>query len=96
MDDAGFDPIIHGEHRLRVMAILSAADAVEFGTIQEELGLSKSALSKQLAQLTDVGYVQQERRTRGGRSRVWLALTKTGRSAYRAHIAALRAIIDQG
>lgn len=88
-----FDDVIHAPQRLRVCAMLSAAHKVEFGVLQEHLGLSKSALSKHLAQLAEAGYVTQERAVRDARSRVWLSLTPEGAQAYRAHTRALRQIM---
>ena len=88
-----FNEIIHAPHRLRICAMLSAAHKVEFQRLQDHLGLSKSALSKQLTQLADVGYVQQDRTTRDARSRLWLSLTTEGASAYSAHVRALQQIV---
>lgn len=88
-----FDEVIHAPHRLRICAMLSAAQKVEFAILQERLALSKSALSKQLATLVEAGYVTQERAVRGSRSRMWLSLSKPGARAYRAHIGALNHII---
>jgi DNA-binding MarR family transcriptional regulator len=93
MPEAAFDEVIHAPHRLRICATLSAAHKVEFGFLQEQLDLSKSALSKHLSQLADAGYVTQERGVREGRSRLWLALTPAGKRAYSAHVRALRQII---
>ena len=92
-DAPAFDEVIHAPARLRICAMLSAAQKVEFGVLQEHLGLSKSALSKHLAQLAEAGYVTQERAVRDARSRVWLSLTREGASAYAAHVAALQQII---
>jgi DNA-binding MarR family transcriptional regulator len=88
-----FNEVIHAPHRLRICAMLSAAQRVEFGLLQEHLGLSKSALSKHLAHLEEAGYVEQSRAVRDSRSRLWLSLTTDGHRAYQAHVAALRQII---
>jgi DNA-binding MarR family transcriptional regulator len=91
-----FDEVIHAPQRLRICAALSAAQKVEFGFLQERLGLSKSALSKHLAHLADAGYVRQDRAVRDSRSRLWLSLTPEGAKAYAAHVHALQQIIDAG
>ena len=88
-----FDEVIHAPHRLRICAMLSAAHKVEFGFLQDRLGLSKSALSKHLAHLTEAGYVEQDRAVRDARSRLWLSLTPEGSRAYSAHVRALQQII---
>lgn len=58
------------------------------------MDISKSALSKHVATLSEAGYVEQRRAVRETRQRVWLRLTPTGRTAYRDHVAALHAIVD--
>ena len=92
--DPRFDPLIHAPYRLRICAIASAATYVEFGELQDRLGLSKSALSKHASQLVEQDYLQQEQVTRAGRSRLRLSLTEQGRRAYEGHTAALRKIIE--
>ncbi|MFJ3958817.1 transcriptional regulator [Arthrobacter sp. NPDC090010] len=93
-DEPRFDDLIHAPQRLRICAIASAATHVEFGELQRRLEISKSALSKQLSQLVDAGYLSEERITRGGRPRVRLSMTDVGRHAYLTHLAALREIIN--
>lgn len=90
----GFNPVIHAPNRLRICALLSAADQAEFSFVQERLGVSASVLSKHVSVLVDAGYVKQTRAVRDTRRRVWLSLTKEGRAAYRAHVAALQAIVN--
>ncbi|MDO9380594.1 MAG: transcriptional regulator [Nocardioidaceae bacterium] len=92
-DHALFDETIHAPHRLRVCAMLSAAQKVEFAVLQDHLDLSKSALSKHLTQLAEAGYVTQERAVRDARSRVWVSLTPEGAQAYRAHVRALLELV---
>ncbi|MGW0231470.1 transcriptional regulator [Actinopolymorpha singaporensis] len=91
---ADLDPVIHPTNRLRICALLHAAQEVEFGTLQKEIGVSASALSKQLSHLQDAGYVEKRRVLTDSRHHVWLKLTRGGRSAYTRHIAALRAILE--
>jgi DNA-binding MarR family transcriptional regulator len=87
------DPLIHPTNRLRVCAALAAAGRVEFSLVQQAVGLSASALSKQVHALTGAGYVTQSRGVADSR-RIWLRLTPAGRTAYRSHLAALQALID--
>lgn len=88
-----FNELIHPSTRLSLMATLTAADWAEFAYLKEQLGLSDSALSKQLATLEEAGYVTTERRVSGARRRVRARLTDTGRKAFDGHIAALQEII---
>lgn len=91
--EQGFDTTIHAPNRLRICALLDAAERIEFGEVQERLGVSASVLSKHVGVLMSAGYVEQTKAVRDTRQRVWLSLTKTGRAAYQRHVAALRAIV---
>lgn len=88
-----FDPLIHAPHRLQICAILDTVDKAGFALLREQLGVSESVLSKQVKALEDAGYVAVSKGTREGRVRSWASFTKTGRAAYRGHVAALRAIV---
>ncbi|MDA4888509.1 transcriptional regulator [Streptomyces sp. MS2A] len=90
----GFDTTIHAPHRLRICALLEGAGEAEFALVQNQLGLSASALSKHVTVLMDAGYVEQRKAVRDTRQRVWLRLTRQGRTAYQGHLAALRAIVE--
>jgi DNA-binding MarR family transcriptional regulator len=91
---ARFNSTIHAPHRLRICATLADAKEVEFGTLRDLLAVSDSVLSKQVAVLAEAGYVRSRRAKRDTRQRVWLALTEEGRACFRAHVAALREIVD--
>jgi len=88
-----FDELIHPSTRLTLVATLAAADWAEFAYLKDQVGLSDSALSKQLATLEEAGYVTTERRLSGTRRKVRARLTPTGRDAFTAHVAALQAIV---
>jgi DNA-binding MarR family transcriptional regulator len=94
-DEPVFNEVIHAPQRLRICAMLSGAQKAEFRLLQEHLGLSKSALSKHVALLTDAGYVRQERVLRDSRNRLWLSLTPEGTRAFAAHVKALRQIVAE-
>jgi DNA-binding MarR family transcriptional regulator len=92
-DGSGFDELIHPATRLSVVALLAAADWAEFAFIRDQLGLSDSALSKQLATLEEAGYVAIERPLSDRRRRVRARLTPLGHERYAGHVAALQEII---
>ena len=93
MAEARFDELIHPSTRLSIVALLAAADWVEFAALRDRLELSDSALSKQLATLEDAGYVHLDRPATGRRRRVTVALTSSGRTAFDGHVAALRDVL---
>jgi DNA-binding MarR family transcriptional regulator len=92
-DGARFDELIHPATRLSIVALLAAADWADFAFIRDQLGLSDSALSKQLGTLEQAGYVTIERPLSERRRRVRARLTPVGRRRFAGHVAALRGII---
>jgi DNA-binding MarR family transcriptional regulator len=93
MISARFDELIHPSTRLSIVALLAAADWADFSFLRDELGMSDSALSKQLSTLEEAGYVATDRPLGDRRRRVRARLTTAGRSAFRGHVAALQAIV---
>jgi DNA-binding MarR family transcriptional regulator len=85
-----FDELIHPSTRLSLVSLLAAADWADFGYIRDQLGLSDSALSKQLSTLEQAGYTTVDRSVR---RRVRARLTAEGRAAFQGHVAALQAIV---
>jgi DNA-binding MarR family transcriptional regulator len=90
-----FDDLIHPATRLSVVAILATVDWADFAFIRDELGLSDSALSKQLTILENAGYITLERPLTDRRRRVRAALTPAGRAAFDGHVAALDQIVNR-
>jgi DNA-binding MarR family transcriptional regulator len=88
-----FDELIHPSTRLSLVAVLAAADWVEFAFLRDQLGLSDSALSKQLSTLDEAGYVAIDRTVSNRRRRVRARLTPQGRDAFDGHVAALNQIL---
>src|SRR4029078_3759983 len=94
-DGASFDELIHPATRLSIVALPARADGADFSSVRDQLGLSDSALSKQLSTLEEAGYVTIERPLSDRRRRVRARLTPDGRNAFEGHVAALHAIVGR-
>ena len=95
MTRARFDELIHAPTRLAIVSLLAAADWADFKFIRDEVGLSDSALSKQLTTLQEAGYVEIRKAFIGKLPRTSVRLSKAGRAAFEMHVAALQQIIDR-
>jgi DNA-binding MarR family transcriptional regulator len=93
MIEAKFNPLIHGQNRLQICAILTLTAEVEFKVLREKLEVSDSVLSKHLKSLEEAYYVRLSKRTDMGRQRTWLSLSPDGRKAYSGHVKALQEIV---
>jgi DNA-binding MarR family transcriptional regulator len=87
------DPHLQAANRLKLASILSAASEVEFSSLRDALDVSDSVLSKLVSTLTELDYVRSRKGVHHGRRTTWVALTRTGDRALKAHVAALREII---
>jgi DNA-binding MarR family transcriptional regulator len=80
--------------RLRIAAFLSGCDEAEFRAVQDYAELTQSNLSKNVAALEEIGYVEVRKGYVGKFPRTWLALTPVGAKALAGHLAALQRIAD--
>ena len=92
----GFDDLIHAPTRLGLVSLLAASEWAEFRFLRDRLGLSDSALSKQLSTLEEAGYVEVRKAFVGKRPRTSARLTRRGRSAFAGHVRALQEIVSRG
>lgn len=90
---AVLDPVIHAPARLQIMAVLAGASDAEFAFLREATGVSDSVLSKHLSALGEAGYVRLRKAAQDGRQRTWASMTRDGRRAFKAHVAALQALV---
>jgi DNA-binding MarR family transcriptional regulator len=93
MSTARFNELIHAPTRLTIVSLLAAAQWADFKYIRDELGLSDSALSKQLSTLESAGYVEIRKSFVGKRPRTSASLSQAGREAFDQHVAALQRIM---
>jgi DNA-binding MarR family transcriptional regulator len=87
-----FDPVIHAPARLQIMAVLAGVQDAEFAVLRKIADVSDSVLSKHLSALSEAGYVRLRKAAMDGRQRTWASLTRSGRTAFRDHVAALTAL----
>ncbi len=88
------DDVIHAPVRFSVVAALAATTEAEFNWVRDAVGVTDSALSKQVSTLEQAGYVQVRKGYVGKRPRTWLRLSPLGRAAYDQHLQALHEIAD--
>ncbi|MEV0392583.1 winged helix-turn-helix domain-containing protein [Polymorphospora rubra] len=88
-----FDELIHAPTRLSIVSLLGATEWAEFRYVRDSVGLSDSALSKQLTTLEEAGYVQIRKAFVGKRAQTTVRLTSAGRAAFAGHVAALQEIV---
>ncbi len=87
------DPTLNAPVRVSIMAALMAVDDIEFQTLRDTVELTDSALSKQLAVLQGVGYIELIKGYAGKWPRTWIQRTATGQAAFEAHARALQSIL---
>jgi DNA-binding transcriptional ArsR family regulator len=90
---ARFDELIHAPTRLSLVALLAATEWASFAVLRDSVGLSDSALSKQLTTLAEAGYVEVRKGFVGRRPRTCAQLTAAGRAAFDGHVLALQEIV---
>ncbi|MEV4276372.1 winged helix-turn-helix domain-containing protein [Actinoplanes xinjiangensis] len=88
-----FDELIHAPTRLSLVSLLAATDWADFRFLRDSLGLSDSALSKQLTTLEEAGYVEIRKSFIGKRPRTSVKLGPAGHEAFAGHVAALQQIV---
>jgi len=88
---------VHQRHRLAILTITSQARQASFGYLRETLQLTSGNLSTHLRVLEDAGLVRVEKGYEGRRPRTWVTITRRGRAALAAEMAALtRLVRDHG
>ena len=93
MSGKGLDATLHAPARLQIAALLARVDEAEFATIREIVEVSDSVLSKHLSALGEADYVRVRKAAQDGRQRTWASLTRAGRKAFAAHMAALQELV---
>jgi DNA-binding MarR family transcriptional regulator len=88
------DDVVHQRTRLGILAVLRESQRADFAGLKDLLKLTDGNLSRHLAVLSDAGYVQIDKHFEGKRPRTIVTLTKEGRVAFDAEVAALRDLLS--
>ena len=94
----GPDEIIHQSTRLKLTATLNAlpdGEMLEFGRLKTILGATDGNMGTHLTALEKAGYIEVAKDFVGKKPRTRVALTRVGRSAFKRHVAYLRALLDE-
>jgi|SRR5580658_1066060 DNA-binding HxlR family transcriptional regulator len=89
----GLDELVHQRHRLGILVITSKARQADFGYLREALDLTSGNLSTHLMVLENAGFIQVEKGYEGRRPRTWVSITREGRAALAAEMAALTRLV---
>ncbi|MGF6881456.1 DNA-binding transcriptional ArsR family regulator [Nocardia sp. GAS34] len=95
MSGPELDRLLSDPTRLAVMSVLSAAEWCDFGFLRDAVGLSDSALSKQLTTLRKDGYLEQQRTYSGRVPKTTVRATDHGLRCLATHAEALQAILNR-
>ena len=90
-----FDELIHAPTRLSLVAFLAATEWADFAVLRDSVGLSDSALSKQLTTARGRRLYRdpQAHSARAKRPRTSARLPPDGRTAFDRHVLALQEIV---
>jgi DNA-binding MarR family transcriptional regulator len=87
------DDTVHQRVRLGILTVLSEVRECRFATLRDELGLTDGNLNRHLRILEEAGLLQAIKGYEGRRPCTWLRLTRQGRAALRAEVAALEQLV---
>jgi len=93
----GPDEIIHQSTRLKLMATLRPippGEMMEFTRLKAILKATDGNLGTHLGALEKAGYIEVAKDFVGKKPRTRIAMTKTGRAAFEAHVAYLKDLIE--
>jgi DNA-binding MarR family transcriptional regulator len=87
------DDVVHQRSRLGILTIARETKRVDFGFLQDALGLTAGNLSRHLQVLDEAGLISIEKGYEGRRARTWIAITTKGIDALQLEIVALKQIV---
>jgi DNA-binding MarR family transcriptional regulator len=85
---------VHQRVRLGILAILNGASQADFRYLKDALGVTDGNLGRHIQVLEEAGLVEITKVFEGRRPRTWVKITRAGRSAFHAEVAALRELIE--
>jgi len=90
------NPVFNHRNRLGIMSILAVNDWVDYGTLKELLNLTDGNLASHMKPLEAAEYVEYRKQFVGRRPQTTYAATAAGKTAFKAHLEALEAMLKFG
>lgn len=87
------DDLVHSPVRFALLSALHSVDRADYTTVRGSLGVSYALLSKHAAILERAGYLTVHKEFAAKTPRTSYSLTRTGRTAYERHLAALDVLV---
>ena len=94
---ADLNELIHQPARLRIMSALTTLESgakADFTYLKKLLNLTDGNLGTHLLKLEEAGYLTQEKIFVDRKPRTYLHATPEGRKAFKAHVRALKEILE--
>jgi len=89
----GLHDVVHQPTRLGILTVLAETKRADFPYLKSVLQLSDGNLARHLEVLAEAGLVKITKGYEGKRPRTWAEITKSGRGALAAQIAAMKDIV---
>ena len=81
--------------RLGIMSILMVHDAVDFGTLKQQLQITDGNMASHSSALEKLGYITIRKQFIGKKPNTTYAATMEGRKAFNEHLFALERLINR-
>ena len=94
MMDFQFDKMISAPCRLGILATLVPGDTISFSAMKTATSLSDGNLHAQTRKLSDAGYIEITKTTKGRRSVTEFRITSLGRERLQLYIMKLQKLLD--
>ncbi len=89
------NPILHAQLRLAIMSILISTEQADFTFLKEKTGATSGNMSVQLDKLSEVGYIEIEKKFVGKRPKTLCRITEVGIAAFEEYFANLQEYLPQ-
>ena len=89
------DELVHQRARLGILTVLAETGRSDFPYLKRVLELTDGNLGRHLEVLAEAGLVQISKGFEGRRPRTWAAITRSGREALAAQLAAMQDLITR-
>ncbi len=89
------NPILHAQLRLAIMSIIISTEQADFTFLKEKTGATSGNMSVQLDKLSEVGYIEIEKKFVGKRPKTLCRITEVGIAAFEEYFANLQEYLPQ-